>query len=58
MSLARIGGDEFVLARFVGPGGDNDGQMLAADVIDAFPPAVDGLGHLAGHDSLARHGAV
>ena len=34
--VARIGGDEFVLARFVGPGGGNDGQMLAADVIDGF----------------------
>ena len=34
--IARIGGDEFVLARFVGPGGGSDGQMLAADVIDAF----------------------
>ena len=34
--LARIGGDEFVLARFVGPSGANDGQILAADVIDAF----------------------
>jgi diguanylate cyclase (GGDEF)-like protein len=34
--IARIGGDEFVLARFVGPGGGGDGQMLAADVIDAF----------------------
>jgi diguanylate cyclase (GGDEF)-like protein len=34
--VARIGGDEFVLARFIGPDGGNDGQMLAADVIDAF----------------------
>ncbi len=34
--IARIGGDEFVLARFVGPGGGSDGQTLAADVIDAF----------------------
>jgi diguanylate cyclase (GGDEF)-like protein len=34
--VARIGGDEFVLARFVGPGGGKDGQMLAADVIDGF----------------------
>ena len=41
--LARIGGDEFVLARFVGPDGGRDGQLLAADVIDAFrlPLAVD-----------------
>jgi len=34
--LARIGGDEFVIARFVGPEGDREGQLLAADVIDAF----------------------
>jgi diguanylate cyclase (GGDEF)-like protein len=34
--LARIGGDEFVLARFVRPGGGNDGERLAADVIDSF----------------------
>ncbi len=34
--LARIGGDEFVLARFVGRDGGRDGQLLAADVIDAF----------------------
>jgi len=41
--LARIGGDEFVLARFVGPDSGRDGQLLAADVIDAFrlPLAVD-----------------
>jgi diguanylate cyclase (GGDEF)-like protein len=34
--LARIGGDEFVLARFVGAGSNNDGQNLAAEVIDGF----------------------
>lgn len=34
--LARIGGDEFVLARFVGPAGGRDGQVLAAEVIEAF----------------------
>jgi diguanylate cyclase (GGDEF)-like protein len=34
--LARIGGDEFVLARFVGPDGGNDGERLAAGVIDGF----------------------
>ena len=34
--LARIGGDEFVLARFVGVDSHNDGQILAANVIDAF----------------------
>jgi diguanylate cyclase len=34
--LARIGGDEFVLVRFIGPDGGKDGQLLAAEVIDAF----------------------
>ena len=34
--LARIGGDEFVLARFIGSNGGRGGQLLAADVIDAF----------------------
>jgi diguanylate cyclase (GGDEF)-like protein len=34
--LARIGGDEFVLARAVGPGTGRHGEHLAADVIDAF----------------------
>jgi diguanylate cyclase len=34
--VARIGGDEFVVARCASEPGAHDGQVLAADVIDAF----------------------
>jgi diguanylate cyclase (GGDEF)-like protein len=34
--VARIGGDEFVLARYVMPGQSRCGETLAADIIDSF----------------------
>jgi diguanylate cyclase len=34
--VARIGGDEFVIARYVTPGQSRSGEMLAADIIDSF----------------------
>jgi len=34
--VARIGGDEFAVARYVGKDGIGTGEMLAADVVDAF----------------------
>ncbi|MGH8968902.1 MAG: putative bifunctional diguanylate cyclase/phosphodiesterase [Actinomycetes bacterium] len=34
--VARIGGDEFVVARYVGPSGVGSGQELAGDIIDVF----------------------
>ena len=34
--VARIGGDEFVVARYVTPGQSRSGETLAADIIDSF----------------------
>jgi diguanylate cyclase (GGDEF)-like protein len=34
--VARIGGDEFVVARYVEPGQSRGGELLAADIIDSF----------------------
>ena len=34
--VARIGGDEFVVARFVAPDQSRTGELLAADILDSF----------------------
>jgi EAL domain-containing protein (putative c-di-GMP-specific phosphodiesterase class I) len=45
--LARVGGDEFVVARYVGPSGDGSGELLAADIVESFRrPLTGGAGDL------------
>ncbi len=41
-TVARIGGDEFVIARYVGAGSAETGARLAADVVDAFRSPLPG----------------
>jgi EAL domain-containing protein (putative c-di-GMP-specific phosphodiesterase class I) len=41
-TVARIGGDEFVLARYVGHGSAATGEQLAADVVEAFRAPLPG----------------
>jgi diguanylate cyclase (GGDEF)-like protein len=40
--VARIGGDEFVVARYVGGHGSPTGEMLAAEILDAFRQPLSG----------------
>ncbi len=40
--VARIGGDEFVIARYVGHGSAATGERLAAEVVEAFRSALPG----------------
>ena len=40
--VGRIGGDEFVVARYVGAGSSTTGQQLAADLVDAFRAPLPG----------------
>jgi diguanylate cyclase (GGDEF)-like protein len=41
-TVARIGGDEFVVARYVGKHGAPSGEELAADIVDAFRQPLPG----------------
>ncbi len=51
-TVARIGGDEFVIARYVGNGSAVTGERLAADIIEAFRVP------LPGEDSLVTTASI
>ncbi|MEO7980027.1 MAG: EAL domain-containing protein, partial [Sporichthyaceae bacterium] len=51
-TVSRVGGDEFVIARYVGHGSAATGEQLAADIVDAFRAP------LPGEDSLVTTASI
>jgi diguanylate cyclase (GGDEF)-like protein len=57
-TVARIGGDEFVLARYVGQSSAVTGEQLAADVVEAFRAPLPGEDSLVTTVSIGLAGSA
>jgi diguanylate cyclase (GGDEF)-like protein len=56
--VARIGGDEFVIARYVGRGSVATGEQLAAEIVDAFRAPLPGEDSLVSTVSIGLAGSA